>query len=44
MAFMPLLGHAQESPKVKITTNMGEIMVELYPDKAPKTWPTSFNM
>jgi peptidyl-prolyl cis-trans isomerase A (cyclophilin A) len=37
MAFMPLLGHAQESPKVKITTNMGEIMVELYPDKAPKT-------
>nr|WP_233248205.1 peptidylprolyl isomerase [Limnohabitans sp. MMS-10A-178] len=34
---MPLLGHAQESPKVKITTNMGEIMVELYPDKAPKT-------
>jgi peptidyl-prolyl cis-trans isomerase A (cyclophilin A) len=37
MAFMPLLSHAQESPKVKITTNMGEIMVELYPDKAPKT-------
>jgi peptidyl-prolyl cis-trans isomerase A (cyclophilin A) len=37
LALMPLLGHAQESPKVKITTNMGEIMVELYPDKAPKT-------
>jgi len=29
LALMPLLGHAQESPKVKITTNMGEIMVEL---------------
>jgi len=37
LALMPLLGHAQEPPKVKITTNMGEIMVELYPDKAPKT-------
>jgi peptidyl-prolyl cis-trans isomerase A (cyclophilin A) len=37
LALMPMLGHAQESPKVKITTNMGEIMVELYPDKAPKT-------
>ena len=37
LALMPMLGHAQESLKVKITTNMGEIMVELYPDKAPKT-------
>lgn len=37
LALMPLLGQAQESPKVIITTNMGEIMVELYPDKAPKT-------
>jgi peptidyl-prolyl cis-trans isomerase A (cyclophilin A) len=28
---------AQEPPKVKISTNMGEILVEVYPDKAPKT-------
>ncbi len=27
----------QASPKVKITTSMGDIIVELYPDKAPKT-------
>ncbi len=25
------------APKVKLTTNMGDIVVELYPDKAPKT-------
>jgi len=34
---MPLQGQAQDAPKVKIATNMGDIMVELYPDKAPKT-------
>jgi len=34
---MPLQGQAQDAPKVKIATNMGVIMVELYPDKAPKT-------
>ena len=30
---------AQESaaPRVKVTTNLGEIVVEVYPDKAPKT-------
>lgn len=28
---------AQEAPKVKFTTSMGEIVVEVYPDKAPKT-------
>jgi peptidyl-prolyl cis-trans isomerase A (cyclophilin A) len=33
----PLQLSAQESPKVKISTNMGEILVEVYPDKAPKT-------
>ena len=33
----PLLGHAQEAPKLKIATNLGDIMVEVYPDKAPKT-------
>jgi len=37
LALLPLYGHAQETPKVRIATNMGEIMVELYPDKAPKT-------
>lgn len=34
---MAATSHAQEAPKVKIATNMGDIMVELYPDKAPKT-------
>ncbi len=34
---MAATGHAQDTPKVKIATNMGDIMVELYPDKAPKT-------
>jgi peptidyl-prolyl cis-trans isomerase A (cyclophilin A) len=31
--------HAQEAaaPRVKFTTNLGEIVVEVYPDKAPKT-------
>ena len=29
--------NAQEAPKLKISTNMGDIMVEVYPDKAPKT-------
>ena len=33
----PLWSHAQEAPKLKIATNMGDIMVEVYPDKAPKT-------
>jgi len=33
----PLSVQAQESPKLKISTNMGDIMVEVYPDKAPKT-------
>jgi peptidyl-prolyl cis-trans isomerase A (cyclophilin A) len=34
---MAATGHAQDAPKVKIATNMGDIIVELYPDKAPKT-------
>lgn len=33
----PLQAFAQEPIKVKIATNMGEILVEVYPDKAPKT-------
>ncbi len=28
---------AQEAPKVKFLTSMGEFVVEVYPDKAPKT-------
>jgi peptidyl-prolyl cis-trans isomerase A (cyclophilin A) len=28
---------ADSAPKVKLTTSMGDIIVELYPDKAPKT-------
>lgn len=31
------LGHAQELPKVNIKTSMGDIVLELYPEKAPKT-------
>ena len=37
MGMSPSQSQAQEAPKVKIATNMGDIMVELYPDKAPKT-------
>jgi peptidyl-prolyl cis-trans isomerase A (cyclophilin A) len=33
----PLAAHAQDAPKLKIATNMGDIMIEVYPDKAPKT-------
>jgi peptidyl-prolyl cis-trans isomerase A (cyclophilin A) len=28
---------AESAPKVKLTTSMGDIIIELYPDKAPKT-------
>jgi cyclophilin family peptidyl-prolyl cis-trans isomerase len=28
---------AQNNPRVKFTTNVGDIVVEVYPDKAPKT-------
>jgi peptidyl-prolyl cis-trans isomerase A (cyclophilin A) len=28
---------AQDAPKVKLATSMGDIVIELYPDKAPKT-------
>ena len=33
----PMAAHAQDAPKLRITTNMGDIMIEVYPDKAPKT-------
>ncbi len=29
--------YAEAAPKVKLSTSMGDIIVELYPDKAPKT-------
>jgi peptidyl-prolyl cis-trans isomerase A (cyclophilin A) len=28
---------AQDAPRVKFVTNAGEFVVEVYPDKAPKT-------
>lgn len=31
------LAHAQNSPRVRFVTSDGEFVVELYPDKAPKT-------
>lgn len=34
---LPALSQAQDTPKLKIATNMGDILVEVYPDKAPKT-------
>ena len=39
MAFasLTLSATAQEAPRVKFVTNAGEFVVEVYPDKAPKT-------
>jgi peptidyl-prolyl cis-trans isomerase A (cyclophilin A) len=38
VAMAPLNALAQTaSPKVRVTTSMGDIVLELYPDKAPKT-------
>ncbi len=37
LGLSPLTAQAQEAPKLKIATNMGDIMIEVYPDKAPKT-------
>ncbi len=34
---LPDAGNAAPAPKVKITTSLGDIVVELYPDKTPKT-------
>ncbi|QHE86815.1 peptidylprolyl isomerase [Hydrogenophaga sp. BPS33] len=37
-ALLPLGAHAQSAaPRVKLTTSAGDIVVEVYPDKAPKT-------
>jgi peptidyl-prolyl cis-trans isomerase A (cyclophilin A) len=37
LAAFALPGSAQEAPRVKFSTTMGDIVVEVYPDKAPKT-------
>lgn len=34
---MPVFVSAQEAPRVKISTSSGDIVVELYPEKAPKS-------
>ena len=36
-AFVVWPAHAQDAPRVKFATSMGDIVVEVYPDKAPKT-------
>ncbi|WP_300649942.1 peptidylprolyl isomerase [Hydrogenophaga sp.] len=36
LAWLPA-GAQQAAPRVKLTTSMGDIVLELYPDKAPKT-------
>jgi peptidyl-prolyl cis-trans isomerase A (cyclophilin A) len=35
--FAPTGAHAADAPKVKFATSAGDFVVELYPDKAPKT-------
>ena len=37
LVMSPLAALAQDAPKLRIATNMGDIMIEVYPDKAPKT-------
>jgi peptidyl-prolyl cis-trans isomerase A (cyclophilin A) len=37
MAFATGASAAQDAPRVKIATSAGDIVVEVYPDKAPKT-------
>jgi peptidyl-prolyl cis-trans isomerase A (cyclophilin A) len=34
---LPLASTAAEAPKVKLSTSAGDIVLELYPDKAPKS-------
>jgi peptidyl-prolyl cis-trans isomerase A (cyclophilin A) len=38
-ALLPMAVHAQAAaaPRVKLSTSQGDIVIELYPDKAPKT-------
>jgi len=38
MSLLPLGSYAQDAaPRVRLSTSMGDIVLELYPDKAPKT-------
>ncbi|MBK6322848.1 peptidylprolyl isomerase [Candidatus Aalborgicola defluviihabitans] len=37
MALLPAAAMADAAPKVKFQTSMGDFVVEVYPDKAPKT-------
>jgi peptidyl-prolyl cis-trans isomerase A (cyclophilin A) len=37
VAFTSASAFAADNPRVKIATSMGDIVVELYPDKAPRT-------
>ncbi len=34
---LPLMGMAQAAPQVQFQTSLGDFVVEVYPDKAPKT-------
>lgn len=37
LLLLPIGSFAADAPRVRLETNMGNIVVELYPDKAPKT-------
>jgi peptidyl-prolyl cis-trans isomerase A (cyclophilin A) len=37
VALLPVAAGAQDAPRVRLNTSMGDIVIELYPDKAPKT-------
>ena len=37
LALTAAMAAAQEAPRVKFATTAGDIVVEVYPDKAPKT-------
>ena len=37
LGLMSSAAMAQNTPKVRVSTSMGDIVLELYPDKAPKT-------
>ncbi len=37
LGLMSATTHAQDAPRVKFSTSAGDIVIEVYPDKAPKT-------
>jgi cyclophilin family peptidyl-prolyl cis-trans isomerase len=37
VALLPLTATAETAPQIKFQTSMGEFVIEVYPDKAPKT-------